>query len=159
VKPPPCSLTSAPAADQPEPEQQHQRADDGDADAGQVEAADPAPAQLGSDEAADHGADDTDQDGDEEPAGIIARHQKLGDGAGDQAEHDPCNDTHRGLLVAYRSVAQDRPSGGEENRNAPGGSPAMSSCHRTRSAEAPDFRGMPRTEYYVLRDGSDWKIR
>src|SRR5688500_16059945 len=50
--------------------------------------------QGAADEAADHGADDAEEHGDEDSATIASGHHEFGDGADDQAEDDPTQNSH-----------------------------------------------------------------
>jgi hypothetical protein len=62
--------------------------------AAQVEARDVAEADQGADVPADHGADDAQNDRQDNSAWRFVRHQKLGNGAGNQTEYDPQQDSH-----------------------------------------------------------------
>src|ERR1041384_4959141 len=75
-------------------EQQDQRADHGDDEGAQVEAREVAEAEQRGDEAADERAGDAKENSDDEAAGIAARHDQLRGDAGNQAEHDPRENTH-----------------------------------------------------------------
>ena len=55
--------------------------------------------QGAANEAPDHGADDAEQHRDDDAATVAAGHYELGEGANDQAENDPTQDSHLRLLL------------------------------------------------------------
>src|SRR5215467_10628354 len=74
--------------------EQNQRSDDREDDAPQRETGEPGSGDQVADVSADECADDPDDGGDDDSTGILAWHDRLGDRAGNQAEHDPRDYTH-----------------------------------------------------------------
>src|ERR1041384_5899749 len=87
------SPQSSPSQRAMEVEEQNGAADR-DRQAAEVEARHVAKSQLGSDEPANQCTRDAEYRGDDDPAGGAARHEKLGQYARNQPEHDPRGDTH-----------------------------------------------------------------
>src|SRR5580765_2589699 len=54
-------------------------------------------AEGSADPAAEHGADDAENDGHDHAPGVTARHDELGNDADDQSEYDPQKDIHAAL--------------------------------------------------------------
>ena len=71
--------------------EQDERAERGDADRAEIEVAliDRAPAELRADQAAEHRADDAEDDREDAPGRVAARHEELRERAGDETEQDP----------------------------------------------------------------------
>lgn len=77
------------SGDEPVQEQEQDRAENGDDDAPDRESFHTSETHRRRYEAADEGARDAQQDGDDEAAGIVTRHDPLRDDACDGADDDP----------------------------------------------------------------------
>lgn len=82
------ALRRATCRDAIDPQQEH-CADDREHDAPQREAFETTTGDEAPEETAEEGADDSNENGDNEPTGIIARHQRFRDRAGNETKHDP----------------------------------------------------------------------
>ena len=78
----------------PVSDEQEDRSDGCDEDAADVERLDFPESDEGSEKATDHAAGDADEDGDENPARVFARHDELRECAGHETEKDPGDDVH-----------------------------------------------------------------
>ncbi|EGR95183.1 hypothetical protein HMPREF9205_2147 [Cutibacterium acnes SK182] len=60
----------------------------------------------GTEPAAEDRADDTEKQSNEEPAALLARHDGLSDGACDEAENNPSDESHGPILHCRGSAVQ-----------------------------------------------------
>jgi len=75
-------------------DEEEDRSRRGDEQTAEVKRLDLPEADETSEEATEDGARDPDQDRDDEPAGVFARHDEFGDRPGHEAEQDPGEDAH-----------------------------------------------------------------
>jgi hypothetical protein len=85
-------------------DQQQQGAADGDDDTAHVELRHRAEAEMRGDVAAENGAGDADQRGDDQPAAVLAWQEQLGDHPRHQPQHDPRHDAHE--ITPCRTAAR-----------------------------------------------------
>ena len=114
----------SPSHEQPVQQQQEHRADDRGDDPRTL-AGVGVPAQGTAEEAGQQGASHADQHGDDEPAGILPGHQKLGDRADDQPDDQGPQDSHSSLQGWAEDISASRVRTSVSGRT--GGSEAQSS--------------------------------